>query len=173
MLMGASQSRGTTSLRRARHKRANMQKKSTIVSTRITPPDETRSRTMRAVRSFGNRSTELRMVALLRQARITGWRRHLPLPGRPDFAWPAARVALFVDGCFWHGCPYCRPPMPKTNAAYWVAKVAKNVGRDRRVRRLLRTQGWSVLRVWEHSLANPGRVAQRITAAIRGRASEK
>src|SRR5690606_13552377 len=75
-----------------------------------TPPTPARSRIMRSIRGKGNATTELRMVAILRRERLAGWRRHLDLPGRPDFAWPSERVALFVDGCFWHGCPHCYRP---------------------------------------------------------------
>lgn len=125
-----------------------------------------RSRTMRAVRSTGNASTELRVMTLLREQGLSGWRRHLPLPGRPDFAWPKLKVALFVDGCFWHACPYCKRPMPVSNAAYWEAKVARNVSRDRRVRRELRGRGWIVLRIWEHSLVRPARALARVRSLV-------
>ncbi len=135
----------------------------------VAVPDEKRSRTMRAVRATGNASTEIRMVALLKEAGLKGWRRHLPLPGRPDFAWPTARVALFVDGCFWHGCPYCAKAMPKTNAEYWVNKVTRNVARDSRVTRELRARGWSVLRVWEHAFQAPNRIVSRVSSVLRRR----
>lgn len=129
-------------------------------------PDEVRSRTMRAVTATGNTSTEMRMVALLKAAGLKGWRRHLALPGRPDFAWPRLRVALFVDGCFWHGCPRCARAMPKTNAEYWSQKVGQNVARDRRAARQLRADGWRVLRVWEHSLLSPGRIMARVARVL-------
>jgi DNA mismatch endonuclease (patch repair protein) len=135
-------------------------------SNSMTPPDEARSRTMRSVKGSGNATTELRMRALLKAAGLSGWRRHLPLPGRPDFAWPAVNVALFVDGCFWHGCPYCLRPMPRNNADYWANKVARNVARDRRVARTLRADGWAVIRVWEHSFSHPGRIVSRVARAI-------
>lgn len=135
----------------------------------LVAPDATRSRTMRSVRATGNASTELKMVALLRKAGLSGWRRHLALPGKPDFAWPASRVALFVDGCFWHGCPHCAKTMPKANAEYWVRKVARNAARDRRVTRQLRKEGWSVLRVWEHSFREPQRIVKRLALTLRRR----
>jgi DNA mismatch endonuclease, patch repair protein len=128
--------------------------------------DASRSRTMRAVRSTGNASTELRMVCILREQGLSGWRRHLPLPGRPDFAWPKQKVALFVDGCFWHACPRCNRPLPVTNAMYWKAKVARNVARDRRVTSELRSRGWTVLRVWEHALARPAALTARLRRAL-------
>lgn len=129
-------------------------------------PDAVRSRTMRAVRSRGNASTEARLAGLLRKQGLSGWRRQLPLPGTPDFAWRKERVAVFVDGCFWHGCPKCLRPMPKTNAAYWIAKIDRNKARDRRVGRELRSRGWTVVRVWEHELDTPNRFLSRLTRAL-------
>ncbi len=120
---------------------------------------------MAAIRSRGNQATELKFAAILRAAGITGWRRHQPLPGRPDFAFPRERVAVFVDGCFWHGCRrHCR--MPKSRGAYWIPKIDRNKARDRTVCRLLRKQGWRVLRIWEHSLRAPNRVLTRIEESL-------
>ena len=82
---------------------------------------EDRSRRMAAISSKGNKTTELRMVALFREHGITGWRRHLPLPGRPDFAFPHERLAVFADGCFWHGCPRCYRS-PTTQSEFWRQK---------------------------------------------------
>jgi len=101
------------------------------------------------------------MVALLRDRSITGWRRHYDLPGRPDFAFRRERVAIFVDGCFWHGCPECFR-MPTSNTEYWQPKIARNRSRDRRVTRELRRRHWHVIRIWEHSLQDPDRVAARV-----------
>lgn len=71
--------------------------------------------------------------------------------GKPDFVILGAKVAVFVDGCFWHGCPaHYRPP--RNNAEYWAWKVRYNKGRDRATRRNLRADDWAVVRVWEHSL---------------------
>lgn len=113
-----------------------------------------RSRIMRLVRSSGNKSTEAVLVGLLRKARLTGWRRRLDLPGRPDFAFPTSRLAIFVDGCFWHGCPkHLR--LPATNRRYWVQKIGRNVARDRAVRRALTGRAWRVVRIWEHDLTTP------------------
>ena len=90
---------------------------------------EKRSAIMRAVRSRGNKATELALVRLLRQRKITGWRRNRPIFGKPDFVFLRLRLALFVDGCFWHGCSkHCR--MPKTNSDYWRLKIARNKRRD-------------------------------------------
>jgi DNA mismatch endonuclease (patch repair protein) len=70
---------------------------------------------------------------------------------KPDFVFPKQRTAVFVDGCFWHGCPR-HGTKPKTRAAFWLAKLTGNKARDRRVNRLLRAKGWKVIRVWEHEL---------------------
>jgi DNA mismatch endonuclease (patch repair protein) len=121
---------------------------------------------MRNVRSRGNKATELMLVESLRSAGIRGWRRHAAIFGRPDFIFPAQRVALFVDGCFWHGCKkHCR--MPSSNQEYWNAKIARNVVRDRTTTRRLRALGWRVVRIWEHELkSNGGRAIARIQKAL-------
>lgn len=120
---------------------------------------------MSKIRSRGNRETELKVVAILRSARIAGWRRHQPVPGRPDFVFPVEQLALFVDGCFWHGCAnHCR--IPGTNTRYWTEKIARNVTRDRATARALRRAGRRVLRVWSHALRHPDRVRQRIIKAL-------
>ena len=127
-----------------------------------------RSRIMRRVQGRGNASTEKVLVALLRKAGITGWRRHLRLPGSPDFAFPLARVAVFVDGCFWHSCPrHLR--LPTDNRSYWVKKIDRNRRRDRRIARELRSRGWSVIRIWEHALKDPkarARAVARVGRAV-------
>jgi DNA mismatch endonuclease (patch repair protein) len=127
-----------------------------------------RSHNMSSIRSKGNATTEQRLASLLRAERIHGWRRHAALPGRPDFAFREARLAVFVDGCFWHGCPRCFR-LPQDNRRYWKAKVLSNRRRDRRRNRQLRRKGWRVLRVWEHSLEKPrglALVAARLRSAL-------
>lgn len=115
----------------------------------MTTPE--RSRIMRAIRSRGNRSTELAFLCVIKAAGATGWRRHTKLPGTPDFAFRLQRLAIFIDGCWWHGCPRCYRA-PKTNRKFWKAKVAGNRARDIRVARELLGRGWKVWRVWEHEL---------------------
>jgi len=107
-----------------------------------------RSKTMAAVKSRGNASTELKMQRLLRVNKLTGWRRHLDIVGMPDFSWPNKKVALFVDGCFWHKCPHCFRK-PKSNIEYWTKKIESNKKRDRRINKALRQAEWNVIRVWE------------------------
>ena len=122
-----------------------------------------RSERMSGIRSHGNRATELRLVALLRVHNITGWRRGVSLPGKPDFVFRVSKIAVFVDGCFWHGCPH-HARTPKSRVAFWKAKLARNAQRDSEVRSTLRKRGWRVLRVWEHELTrkNEARLARRI-----------
>jgi DNA mismatch endonuclease, patch repair protein len=120
---------------------------------------------MAAIRSKGNKATELKLASILRAARVTGWRRHQRLPGRPDFIFHRAKLAVFVDGCFWHGCRWhCR--MPKSRTAFWNRKIVGNKARDRVVRVLLRKRGWRTVRLWEHSLADPTRAIERLKAAL-------
>lgn len=130
---------------------------------------EKRSAVMALIRGKGNKDTELRMIALFRLAGITGWRRHQKLPGKPDFVFRRERIALFVDGCFWHGCPKPKhAPLPKTRAEWWAAKLDRNKARDREVNRVLRQAGWRVLRVWECDLTvkNVPRVLRRIRRTL-------
>jgi DNA mismatch endonuclease (patch repair protein) len=126
-----------------------------------------RSRTMAAVRSTGNRSTERILRAHLVRRGLSGWRLNArDLPGCPDFVFDRARVAVFVDGCFWHGCPSCHRA-PGSNQDYWTKKVERNRKRDRRVARLLRADDWSVMRVWKHDLKTcAAAVADRIAARL-------
>jgi DNA mismatch endonuclease, patch repair protein len=127
-----------------------------------------RSRTMAAVKSTGNRSTEVVLRARLVRAALRCWRLHArDIPGCPDFAFDDARLAVFVDGCFWHGCPSCHRA-PSSNQDYWTQKVARNRARDRRTTRLLRRDGWTVLRVWECELK---RDPAKVVAKIRGAAA--
>ena len=116
-----------------------------------------RSEVMSLIRGKGNKETEHALLVLLRQNKISGWRRHLPLLGKPDFAFPKHQVAVFVDGCFWHGCPKCYT-RPKTNRAFWDRKRETNIARDRHVTRQLRGRGWKVIRIWQHSLKKSPKV---------------
>jgi DNA mismatch endonuclease, patch repair protein len=110
-----------------------------------------RSEIMAGIRSCRNERTELRLIRLFRIERIAGWRRRQKIFGMPDFVFPASKIAVFVDGCFWHGCPSCKRG-PKSNQDFWHRKFAKNRRRDRTVTRTLQKNGWRVVRIWEHSL---------------------
>jgi DNA mismatch endonuclease (patch repair protein) len=129
-----------------------------------------RSEVMSRIRGRGNKDTELALARLLRANGIKGWRRHVVLkfkirssqkPARreprptgritPDFVFRKARLAVFVDGCFWHGCPK-HATKPANNRAFWKKKLAGNKIRDRVVNQTLRRTGWRVVRIWEHEL---------------------
>lgn len=124
-----------------------------------------RSAVMAAIRSKRNASTEEKFAALLRISRIRGWRRNSQIPGKPDFVFPKERLAIFVDGCFWHACPQ-HGTSPKSNQNYWSPKLQRNVQRDRRINRVLKSKGWRVMRIWEHSLKSLSSVVRRVSLAL-------
>lgn len=95
------------------------------------------------------------------------------LPGKPDIAFPKHKVAVFVDGCFWHGCTQCCR-IPQTNRDYWETKISRNVARAQSVNRTLHEAGWTVWRLWEHEVRTdlPGCVA-KIHAALSNKHIEK
>jgi DNA mismatch endonuclease (patch repair protein) len=130
---------------------------------------EQRSRNMAAIRSRGNRTTEKALRFRLVQAGIRGWRLHGDLPGRPDFTFFRHGLLVFVDGCYWHGCPRCYRP-PQSNPGFWAAKVEYNRTRDKRTRSKLRRDGWRVLSIWEHEIKKtPARAVQRVRASLEQR----
>jgi len=120
-----------------------------------------RSYNMSCVRGKGNKETEVALVAIFRRHGITGWRRNQPVFGKPDFVFANLRVAVFVDGCFWHGCPK-HQTNPANNAVFWQRKLAGNKARDWRVTWTLRRQGWRVVRIWEHELHDAERCAAKV-----------
>jgi DNA mismatch endonuclease, patch repair protein len=115
---------------------------------------------------------EMRLRRALRAAGLPGyrlnWRR---APGRPDICYPGRRVAIFVHGCFWHRCPYCRPRLPRSNQAYWARKFELNQERDGRKRRELEEAGWRVHEVWECEVRERlgGVVIELVTSLRAGR----
>src|SRR5690242_14094898 len=128
-----------------------------------------RSEVMSRIRRRGNKDTELSLAKIFRAQRITGWRRNQSVFGKPDFVFIKLKLAIFVDGCFWHGCPkHCN--QPANNRAFWRRKLTANKTRDRVVARTLRRAGWRVMRVWEHELTkkNMARLARRLAATISG-----
>jgi len=126
-----------------------------------------RSRQMSAIRARNNRSTERRLKAAIAQASIGGWTLHpRDVTGRPDFWFPETRLAILVDGCFWHGCPKCGH-YPRTRAAFWKAKISRNRERDRMTSRKLRQSGCRVLRFWEHEIQqNLKKCVERVRALV-------
>jgi len=127
---------------------------------------EVRSRVMTQVRSQRNRSTEWRLRACLIRAGIRGWKLNpSDIHGKPDFAFRDQRVLLFVDGCYWHGCPKCYR-RPSSHTEYWDAKVRRNRARDRKTAARLKRAGWRVLRIWEHQLSATDLIIGKIRAAL-------
>lgn len=142
-----------------------------------------RSEVMSLIRSTGNKATELRLIQIFRANGITDWRRGCSLalaprssksqgPSaknrstgkvKPDFIFPKLKLAVFVDGCFWHGCPK-HGTSPKTRASFWLAKITGNKARDRRVNYALRQRCWTVVRIWEHELSrkNEAKLIRRL-----------
>jgi len=110
-----------------------------------------RSEIMRCVRSSKNKSTELRLIKLFRTNKIYGWRRNYKLKGKPDFVFLNEKIAVFTDGCFWHGHG-CRNISPVNNRKYWKNKIMTNKVRDKSITKYLRSIGWKVIRIWECEL---------------------
>lgn len=130
---------------------------------------EDRKKTMRAVK--GKRTTlERRLRAMLAGMGLRGWRLNYDAGiGKPDAAFVEEKVAIFVDGCFWHGCPVCNRPMPVANQEYWERKIGRNVERDRRYDAELKAAGWRVVRIWGHELkktSDLGLVRGRLREAL-------
>lgn len=114
---------------------------------------EKRSYIMRQVKSSKNVSTELKLISIFQKYSIKGWRRNYKIKGKPDFVFHKEKIAVFVDGCFWHGHD-CRNTKPKDNACYWENKILRNKQRDIEVTLYLTKIGWRVIRIWECDLKN-------------------
>lgn len=112
---------------------------------------EKRSEIMKRVKST-NTSVEIKIRKELWRNGLRGWRVHPKnVPGKPDIIFRRKKVAVFIDGCFWHGCPVC-DRSPKSGNAYWENKISRNMARDRKYNELLINDGWSVIRLWEHEV---------------------
>jgi DNA mismatch endonuclease (patch repair protein) len=116
---------------------------------------------MSRIKGKGNKDTELVMIQILRKNHISGWKRNQAVLGKPDFIFSKEKIALFVDGCFWHRCPK-HSNMPKNNQEFWAKKLQQNKDRDRYVSRELKKAGWKIVRVWEHELKYPDRVVVKL-----------
>ena len=142
-----------------------------------------RSEVMSRIRGLGNADTELAFLSLLRTHGIKGWRRHLRVRigepvltatsngarrrpyVTPDFVFSKSRLAVFIDGCFWHACPL-HATFPETRADFWTTKLNSNKARDRLVSAVLRRKGWQVIRIWEHELGLHDRIVKRMMTAL-------
>ena len=125
-----------------------------------------RSEVMRGVKSKRNKSTEMRLIEVFKENGITGWRRNYAVKGHPDFVFLKKRIAVFVDGCFWHGHD-CRNTRPADNQEYWQKKRERNMRHDQEVTAMFEARGWNVLRIWECELKKSNRciLKERLLAA--------
>lgn len=110
-----------------------------------------RSEVMRAVKNKNPKSTELTLIKLFKENHITGWLHSYNVKGHPDFVFLNKRIAIFVDGCFWHGHD-CRNTRPADNAEYWAKKREKNIQHDKQITAMFEGRGWTVIRIWECEL---------------------
>ena len=106
---------------------------------------------MSSVHSKSNKTTELKLIEFFKQNGIIGWRRNYGVKGHPDFIFLNRKIAVFVDGCFWHGHD-CRNIYPVDNAEFWRKKRERNIAHDKEVNRLFESRGWTVIRIWECEL---------------------
>ena len=123
---------------------------------------EKRSRNMAAIHSKNTKPE----VKLRRELWARGFRYKIHYGKQKiDIAFPSKKVALFVDGCFWHGCPI-HAHEPKSNQSYWLPKLKKNVQRDIATNELLKAEGWTVIRLWEHELDDMDSVIKTISESL-------
>ena len=141
------------------------------------PRDPRVSATMSRIRAK-HTGPELLVRKALREHGLTGYRLHYAkAPGRPDIAFVGRKVAVFVHGCFWHGCPHCQPRRPKTHTGFWNTKLDRNSERDAEKVKALKQAGWTVITLWECRVRKSvgrelGRVMRRLAggpAVQRGR----
>lgn len=115
-----------------------------------------RSEIMSKVRSKNNKSTELKLIQVFKENNITGWKRNYQVKGHPDFVFLDKKIAVFVDGCFWHGHD-CRNTRPSDNADYWTKKRERNMKHDKEITALFERRRWTVIRIWECELRKKNR----------------
>lgn len=128
---------------------------------------------MQAVKGKGTK-LEQSLFAMLEEIGLSGWERNVTsIVGAPDALFPEERVIIFIDGCFWHGCPHCNRPLPVTNHDYWERKIERTKARDKKNRAALTDEGWTVISIWEHEMRDPSSreqiAATILTALERGR----
>lgn len=134
------------------------------------PTSEGVSRSMKGNRGRDTKP-ELQLRRLLREAGYPGYRLHWrSAPGRPDIAYPGLKVAIFVNGCFWHRCPHCHQALPKSHSEFWARKFELNIERDARKAAELEAIGWTVATVWECELRDdPPAVISRLAGLLADR----
>jgi DNA mismatch endonuclease, patch repair protein len=127
---------------------------------------EDRRKTMQAVKGRGTR-LERQLFSMLAGMRVKGWRKNdISLSGKPDVAFPVEKVAIFIDGCFWHGCPVCKRKLPTTNYEYWFKKINRNIELAKENNKKLADEGWTVIRIWEHEVQDINSM-QKIKSTIK------
>ena len=132
-------------------------------------PEPTNAVTSKVMRANKGKDTgpEQEVRRILREIGCPGYRLNWKkAPGRPDIAYPGRKIAIFVNGCFWHRCPRCNLPLPKTHTEFWQEKFDRNVARDMEKTRALEALGWTVITVWECELKNPDAVRSRLSALL-------
>lgn len=113
---------------------------------------EDRRKTMQAIKGKGT-GLERCLFSMLAGMRLQGWRKNAnDIVGKPDLVFDNERVVIFVDGCFWHGCPHCQRKLPKTNQEYWERKIKRNIELALLNNQQLLDEGWTVIRIWEHEI---------------------
>lgn len=123
-----------------------------------------RSEVMSKIRGKGNKDTEIALIKIFKQFKISGWRRDQEIFGKPDFAFKKLKMVIFVDGCFWHSCPK-HATHPVNNKEFWEKKLTATQNRDHLVTKVLKKQGWNVVRIWEHELSDPVKIVNKIEKA--------
>lgn len=130
---------------------------------------EDRRKTMQAVKGKGTR-LEKRLWAMLAGMRLNGWEKNPEtITGKPDVVFPSQQIAVFIDGCFWHGCPHCQRKLPVTNHEYWEKKIKRNIALAQIHNEQLEQEGWTVIRIWEHEMADTAKIRKRIRKALEGK----
>lgn len=130
---------------------------------------EDRRKTMQAVKGKATK-LEKRLWAMLAGMGVRGWVKNASnITGKPDVVFSSQRVAVFIDGCFWHGCPHCRRKLPQTNREYWERKIKRNIELSKLYNKKLRGMGWTVVRIWEHEMVNTAIIRKRIIQFIRNK----
>lgn len=127
---------------------------------------EDRQKTMRAVKGKGTK-LEMRLWAMLAGMGLRGWRKNVSdIAGKPDVVFSDRRVVMFIDGCFWHGCPICNRKLPQTNREYWERKISRNIELATLHNDQLQREGWTVVRIWEHEMTDKAIIRARIRHAL-------
>lgn len=131
------------------------------------PLNEGTVRSMKGNKGKGTKP-ELAVRKALREAGYSGYRLNWKgAPGHPDICYPGRKVAVFVNGCFWHQCPICCLPLPRHNADYWIPKLRRNTERDMMETAALEAEGWTVITVWECEMKkDPAGTVSRIVSVL-------